>query len=192
MDYFWDSFYGQCDASQRPDTEFHMYEYVPFLYIASYSTGFGFLVVHLPCKPHPLQMRLVRLIVHFEEWKVVGSKTQRTSFTLFAAISQFSTCHLCAWEWCMGIRQVMTLISNAKQTMSERKSGLVETKQTRPVATALCLPRQRGGSSCWMKYNVIMGQLCISGRILMWTKIERDITSGLLWGPNFCMDYIWE
>jgi len=24
------------------------------------------------------------------------------------------------------------------------------------------------------------------------TKIERDVTSGLLWGPNFCMDYVWE
>ena len=59
-----------------------MYEYVPFLFIASYSTGFGFLVVHSPCKPHPLQMMLVRLIVHFEEWKVVGSKTHRTSFAL--------------------------------------------------------------------------------------------------------------
>ena len=46
----------------------------------------------------------------------------------------------------MSIRQVMTLIGNAKQTMSERKSVPVETRQTRPVAMGLCLPRQRGGS----------------------------------------------
>ena len=59
-----------------------MYEYLPFLCIASYSTGFGFLIVHLPCKAHPLLLRLVRIIVHFEEWKVVGSKTHRTSFAL--------------------------------------------------------------------------------------------------------------
>ena len=34
-------------------TEFHMYEYLPFLPIASCSTGFGFPFVCLPHKPHP-------------------------------------------------------------------------------------------------------------------------------------------
>ena len=27
-------------------TEFHMYEYLPFLPIASYNTGFGFPIIH--------------------------------------------------------------------------------------------------------------------------------------------------
>ena len=36
-------FEPEYDASRRPETEFHMYEYLP---IASYSTGFGFPIVH--------------------------------------------------------------------------------------------------------------------------------------------------
>ena len=35
-----------------------------------------------------------------------------------------------------------------------------------------------------------MSQLRISSGILMRTKIEREVTSGLLWGPNLCMDYV--
>ena len=52
-------------------TEFHMYEYLAFLPIASYSTGFDFPFVRLSHKPHPSQMRLARLIVRLEERKVV-------------------------------------------------------------------------------------------------------------------------
>ena len=44
---------------------------------------------------------------------------------------------LCAWEPCMGVHQAMALTGDAKQAMSEGKSGLVETSLTRPVATAL-------------------------------------------------------
>ena len=51
-----------------------MYEYLPFLTIVSYSTGFSFPIIRLPCMPHRSQMRLVRLIVWLEEWKVVGGK----------------------------------------------------------------------------------------------------------------------
>ena len=76
--------------------KFHMYEYLPFPPIASYSTGFGFPIVHLSRKPQPSQIRLARLIVHLEERQVVGRKTGKSSFALFAAISQVSTCHLCA------------------------------------------------------------------------------------------------
>ena len=39
-------FLGQYDASRRPDDRVHMYEYLPFLPIASYNTGFGFPIVH--------------------------------------------------------------------------------------------------------------------------------------------------
>ena len=41
-------------------------------------------------------------------------------------------------------------------------------------------------------HHSTMSQLRISGRILIRTKIERDIMSGQLWGPNFCMDYVWK
>ena len=37
----------------------------------------------------------------------------------------------------MGVRQAMALIGNARQAMSEGKSGPVETGLTGPVATAL-------------------------------------------------------
>ena len=77
-------------------TEFHMHEHLPFPPFASYSTAFGFLIVHLSHKAHPSQMRFARLIVRLEEWKVVGRKTRKSSFALFAVISQVCTCHQCA------------------------------------------------------------------------------------------------
>ena len=39
---------------------------------------------------------------------------------------------------------------------------------------------------------MIIGQLRISGGILMGTKIGCDVTSTLLLGPQFCMDCLWE
>ena len=35
-----------------------------------------------------------------------------------------------------------------------------------------------------------MDQLHVSGGILISTEIERDVTSGLLWTPVLCMDYV--
>ena len=61
-------FLGQYDASRRPDSR-ACFTCMTFLPNASYSTGFGFPIVRLP---HPLQMRLTRLIVRLEEGKVVG------------------------------------------------------------------------------------------------------------------------
>ena len=51
-------FLGKYDASRRPDdmAEFHMYEYLLFLPIASYSNSSAF---RLSRKPHPSKMRLV-------------------------------------------------------------------------------------------------------------------------------------
>ena len=40
-------------------------------------------------------------------------------------------------------------------------------------------------TTCICQTNAGMGQLRISGGILMSTKIERDVTSGLLWTPVF-------
>ena len=62
-------------------------------------------------------------------------KTHRTA--LFAAISQVSTWYLYALGRCVGIRQAMTLIGNARQATSEEKSGPVETGLTGPAAMAL-------------------------------------------------------
>ena len=62
-------------------TEFHMYEYLPFQPLLLHSTGFSFPVVRLPCKLHPSQMRLARLIVHLEEQNVVRWKEDSEEFS---------------------------------------------------------------------------------------------------------------
>ena len=71
----------------------------------------------------------------------------RNSFVaLFAAISQVSTWYLCASGRCVGVRQAMALIGNARQATSEGKSGPVETGLTGPAATALIMQaRLMGG-----------------------------------------------
>ena len=67
-------------------------------------------------------------------------KTWKRCFcTRFTAISH---CHLPtqhAWSPCVGIHQVMALIGDAKQAMSEGKSGLVETGLTWLVSMALTI-----------------------------------------------------
>ena len=78
-----------------------------------------------------------RPIAHLEERKVVGRKTQKSSFALFAVILQVSKCHLCAWGPCLSVHQAMALIGNAKQAMSGGESGTVETGLTGQAATAL-------------------------------------------------------
>ena len=96
---------------------------IHFLSIALYGTGFCFLIICLSLKPHPSQMKVVRLIVHLEE-------DSEEFFRRVAAISQISTCHLCAWGPCMGVHRAMVLIGDAKQATSEGKSGTVETRLT--------------------------------------------------------------
>ena len=64
-------------------TKFHMCKYLSFLPIAWYSTGFGFLIIS-----QATLLKDKHIIVGLKEWKVVGRKTQKSSFALFAAISQ--------------------------------------------------------------------------------------------------------
>ena len=47
---------------------------------------------------------------------------------------------VCVWASmpCVGVCQAMVLIGNAKQAVSEGKSGLVETRLTKLAAMALC------------------------------------------------------
>ena len=120
-------FLGKYDAFWRPDDR------VSHIRISTLSAHcvvyqrFGFPIIRLFHKPHPSQMRLVRLIVCFEEQKVVGRKSRKNSFTLFAAISQVLTCYLCAWGPRVGVRRAMALSDDAKQATSEEKCGPVET-----------------------------------------------------------------
>ena len=92
-----ETIFGSIRCFSEARRQVHMYEYLPFLPIVSYNTGFGFLIVRLSRKSCPLQMRLARLIVCLEEQKVVGRKTRMSIFCTVAAIAQVSTCHLCAW-----------------------------------------------------------------------------------------------
>ena len=97
----------------------------------SYSTGFGFLIVRLSYKPHPLQITC-------ETNSSLGrteSCWKEDSFTLFTAISQDSTCHLCACGPRVGVHQAMALIGDTMQSTNKRKSGPVETGLTILTAT---------------------------------------------------------
>ena len=109
-----------------------------FLPIASCSTGFGSPIVRLSRKPHPSQMRQTRLVVRLEERKVTRRKTRKNSFALFAAISQVSACHPCAWGPCVGVRRAMALTGDAKQATSEGRSGPVEIGLTAQAAIRPC------------------------------------------------------
>ena len=47
--------------------------------------------------------------------------SRNSSVALFAAMSQVSTWLVCALGRCVGVRQAMTLIGNARQTTSKEK-----------------------------------------------------------------------
>ena len=96
-------------------TEFHMYKYLPFLPIEHWFR----------LSNHLLISQATPFAGDAYAWK-------NGLLRLFAAISQVSTCHLCAWGPCMGVRRAMALFGDAKQATGEGKSGLVETGLTRP------------------------------------------------------------
>ena len=103
-------------------TEFHMYEYLPFLPIVSYSTGFGLLIVCLSRKPHPSQMRLARLIT-WKNRRLLEGRLRRDLLHCSqpSHIFQHVTCVL--GGLCMGLHQAMALIGDAKQATNEGQSG---------------------------------------------------------------------
>ena len=77
----------------------------------------------------------------------MGKKTRKNAFILFTAISQPPTRHLptCAGVWglCMGVYWAIEPIGDAKQAMSEGKSGPVGTGLTWPAAMALTQQYQK-------------------------------------------------
>ena len=104
-----------------------------------------------------------------EERKVVGRKTRKSFFALFAAgISQVSTCHLNVWEACVGVHRAMAPIGDAKQATGEGKSRPVETGLTGRAATALQMQ--------WM--STITGLDCRLDQLL-------DQITGLTFELNF-------
>ena len=52
---------------------------------------------------------------------LLGRKTLKSFFTLFAAISQVWTHHLCSWRPCVHIHRAIAVISNTKQAKSGDK-----------------------------------------------------------------------
>ena len=122
----------RCFSEARQQVHMTLYKYLPFLPIVLYSTGFSFLIVCLILQAMPeTNCLLGRMESCWKTWK--------SFYALFAAISQVSTCHLCPWGPCMGVRWAMVLIGNAKQATSEGKSGPVETGLTELVATTLSI-----------------------------------------------------
>ena len=67
-------------------TEFYMHEYLPFLPVALHIALVTAFRSFTNLKPHPSQMRLVRLIVRVEEQRVAG-RLGRGSSAVFVAIS---------------------------------------------------------------------------------------------------------
>ena len=116
-------------------TQFHMNAILP---IVSYTNGVGFPIqfAYWP-KATPFAGKVCetnRSLVRTEScWKTRGTVLLHCSQP---CISQVSTWFLCASGRCVGVRQAMTLIGNARQAMSKGKSSLVETG---PVATALSI-----------------------------------------------------
>ena len=62
-------------------TEFYMHEYLPFLPIAPRIALAMAFRLFTNLKPHPSQMKLVRLIIRFEEQKVAGGHLQSLDWT---------------------------------------------------------------------------------------------------------------
>ena len=117
-------------------TEFHVNAILP---IASYTNGVGFLIQFAygpKATPFAGEACETNRSLVLKNGKLL--EDSRNSFVaLFAAISQVSTWYLCALGRCMGVRQAMALIGNARQATSEGKSGPVETGLTGPATTAL-------------------------------------------------------
>ena len=84
---------------------------------------------------------------------------RNSSVTLFVAISQVLTWYLCASGRCMGVCRAMALIGNARQAMSEGKSGLVEAGLTGPAATALSMLMMSENITCKISH-VFVHSVC--------------------------------
>ena len=80
------------------------------------------------------------IIFHWKNGKLLEDPEFFFLHCMFAAISQVSTYHLCAWGPCVGVSRAMALVSNDKQARGKGKGGLVETGLTGLVAMALYCP----------------------------------------------------
>ena len=89
------SFLGQYNASPRPDNRVSQ---LPFLPIASYNTSFGFPWSFANLKSPTLRRWGLRdCNCSLARMESCWMKISEEFFTLFSAISQISTSHLCAW-----------------------------------------------------------------------------------------------
>ena len=99
-------------------TEFQMYAILP---IVSYSSAYR--PKATPFAGEACETK--HLVARMEScWK---EDSRNSSVTLFTAISQVSTRYLCGSGRCVGVHLAMALIDDARQAMSEGKSGPVET-----------------------------------------------------------------
>ena len=126
---------GQYDTSRRPnDRVSHECHFAHWVYTkgASLLIQFAYRLKATPFAGEVCETN--HLLVKMEScWKTRGTVLLHCMLT---AISQVSRRYLCASGHCMGVRQAMVLIGNARQAMSEG-NGPVETGLTGPAATAL-------------------------------------------------------
>ena len=107
LGYFWGHFWVDTMVSETR-RQFHMYEYLAFLPIVSYSTGFSRLFVYLETTP----FADVACETNFSlrnSWKEDWGEFFHTVWSCIV-----STCHLCACGPCVSVCQA-TLIGDTEQ-----------------------------------------------------------------------------
>ena len=134
LDYFWDHFRASTMLLGAQMTEFHMYEYLPFLPIASYVSSFRSFA---NLASHTLRRWCSR--------DYHNRSLGRTDFfrTVRSHLASFNMSPVC-WEPCVGVRWAMpmALTGDAKQATGEGKSGPVETGLTGPVSEWILYPSE--------------------------------------------------
>ena len=137
-------FLDQYNANSQT-TEFHMYEYLPFPPIASYTHWFRLSNHSLISQATPFVDETCKSNRQFtwKNGKLLKERLGRSSFsTLFAVILQVSTCHLCGWAPSLRVRRAMAPNWRYQVTHELGKSGPVETGLTRLANTALIYVNQ--------------------------------------------------
>ena len=113
--------------------EFYMHKYLPFLPVALHIALVTAFRSFTNLKPHPSQMRLVRLIVHSEEQKdmeeILSHCLQPSRIKFQHAATTLCVCH--------GRSLSTGPILQCQASHGSGKSGLIETGLTGLVATAL-------------------------------------------------------
>ena len=174
-------------------TEFHMNEYLPFLYSASQlvvvvirfacrskATPFAGEACETiskngskneACEPNHSQVRTESC------WE---KHSPNSSVALLAAIMRISTWYLCAWGHCVGVRRAMVLIGDGRQASSEG-NGWNRTNRTGGCGPVLNTKQQQKwlGIGLLPKYflHALVSNLFQTTNYFVWAKPCNNIVA---------------